>query len=63
MCSVPVPEIRECAYGGFLAVSPDYAPIKIGVQAATKKEVWKLFRDTYRNWAKSLKQDRIKSNK
>ena len=58
MCSCPGPQIRECAYGGYLAVSPDYAPIKIGVQAATKKEVWKLFRKTYREWVKLLKQNR-----
>lgn len=49
MC-VPTPNCIKRACGGWLAFSPKYAPIKIGVTADTEVTALAKYRERYRAW-------------
>jgi len=48
------PEIRSRACGGWLATSPPWSPVRIGVIAATQTDAAEAFRRALGFWAKAL---------
>lgn len=56
MCRVPDPVIVERDCGGYLAVSPRWARIKIGVTAPFREAAKDLFAIRYAEWLEILKQ-------
>ena len=50
MCCIPEPNVTERRCGGFLAVSPRFAQVKIGVVADTEQAVREAFKISYGEW-------------
>jgi len=56
MCCIPEPIVTERQCGGFIAVSPRYAMIKIGVTAPFAEAAKDLFAIRYAEWLELLKE-------
>lgn len=56
MCRIPEPEIIERDCGGFLAVSPRWARVKIGVTAPYAEAAKDQFAIRYAAWLETLNQ-------
>jgi hypothetical protein len=54
MCAIPEPEVIERKCGGFLAISPRFAQIKIGVTAPYREAAKDLFTIRYAAWLETL---------
>ena len=52
--ATPKPEVTFTPYGKWLAVSPQDAPIRIGVVADTEDGAHKLFCERYALWHDSI---------
>lgn len=48
------PEVTQMARGGWLAVSPKWAPLRIGVVAATKPLAAEAFQAALARWTEVL---------
>lgn len=57
MCCMPEPVLIERHCGGWLAVSPRHAAIKIGVTAPDERTAKDLYEITYDNWLRTLSQE------
>lgn len=52
---IPNVSPRQC--GGWLAISPPHAPIRIGVTASTESEVREKFMHSMNEWIKNLNSE------
>jgi hypothetical protein len=48
------PDVARTAWGGWLAVSPKWSPVRIGVVAATQSKAADAFRHALGCWAEAL---------
>lgn len=54
----PIPNVTACEWGGWLAVSPRWADVKIGVTANTEIEARMKFGKSYGEWLDILQSPR-----